>query len=46
MIILIMDQFYIINADVIDLDDFLEFWECDYDDFNLGIIMNSPNLII
>lgn len=37
MIILIMNQFYKINADPIDFDEFLEFWESVYDNFNLDI---------
>lgn len=37
MIIRIMNQFYKINAEVVDFDEFLEFWERVYDEFNFDI---------
>lgn len=37
MIILIMNQFYKVNIEVIDFDEFLEFWESVYDNYNLDI---------
>ena len=37
MIILIMNKFFKIKTEVIDLDEFLDFWERVYDNFNLEI---------